>query len=63
MSNERHTIGWCVKDFADGWIFFEDAGAAVKEAVETGAMIQECFSDGSVLTIDRVSAYGQKPND
>lgn len=36
-------VAWRVKDFADGWIVFNDKESAMQEARETGAAIQVLY--------------------
>ncbi len=36
-------VAWRVKDFADGWIFFQDEAAANREAEQTGAAMQGLY--------------------
>jgi hypothetical protein len=43
---EPALIGWRVKDFADGWIFFgiDRMGDAMAEALRTGARIENVYA-------------------
>lgn len=44
MTAERtKPVAWRVKDFADGWILFQDRRAAVAEAQKTGALLQSLY--------------------
>ena len=38
--------GWYVKDYADGWIYFDDEQAARKEADEMGGALIREVKDG-----------------
>jgi hypothetical protein len=51
MSSERRIIGWRVKASLNGWIFFSDRERAESFANERNAMLEECYSDGSVQTL------------
>jgi hypothetical protein len=54
-TNERRIIGWRVKGSAKAWIFFVDRQRAESFADERKETLQECYSDGTVQTIDRGS--------
>lgn len=36
-------VAWRVKDFADGWIIFQDEAVAIKYAEEEGSLIQGLY--------------------
>jgi hypothetical protein len=38
--------GWFVKDFADGFIFFDDEEKARAEAADTGALVLVAYKEG-----------------
>jgi hypothetical protein len=40
----RYPVGWFVRDFGDGWIFFNDEGKARQEAAATGAAILVAYN-------------------
>lgn len=40
---ECKVVGWRVKDFADGWIYFEDAVKALNYAIREGAAFEPVF--------------------
>lgn len=45
---KKRPVAWRVKDFADGWIIFQDEEAAYREAERTGAVMQGLYvRDGS----------------
>ena len=39
----KRPVAWRVKDFADGWILFQDEAAAYREAEATGALMQGLY--------------------
>lgn len=39
----RKADAWFVKDFADGWIYFDNQAEAKREADETGAAMMAAF--------------------
>jgi hypothetical protein len=39
----RRPVCWRVKDFADGWIYFETEDRARKEAERTGALVEPVY--------------------
>lgn len=39
----KRPVAWRVKDFADGWIIFQDEVRAQHEAKHTGALIQGLY--------------------
>ena len=44
----KRPVAWRVKDFADGWIIFQDEARAYHEAEHTGALMQGLYvRDGS----------------
>lgn len=40
---QEEGCNWYVKDFADGWIEFNDVTDALHEAIETGAIMVHSF--------------------
>jgi len=40
---KKRPVAWRVKDFADGWIIFQDEEAANREAEATGAAIHGLY--------------------
>ena len=45
-------VAWRVKDFADGWIVFDNKARAEEEAMATGALIQPLFASEPPVTAD-----------
>lgn len=43
QSVEAEPVAWRVKDFADGWVYFEDEERARREAEATGGALQALF--------------------
>jgi len=41
----RKPDAWFVKDFADGWIYFDDEAAARREAAATGAALMIAYKE------------------
>lgn len=39
----KRPVAWRVKDYADGWIIFQNEAAAYKEAEATGALMQGLY--------------------
>lgn len=53
----KRPVAWRVKDFADGWIVFQDEEAANREVEQTGAVMQGLYvRDGTPLSSDMVMA-------
>lgn len=48
--SSHHPVGWFVKDFADGFIFFDDEEKARHEAEVTGALLLVAYADDKKLT-------------
>lgn len=40
---QKRPVAWRVKDFADGWIIFQDEAQAYEEAERTGALMQGLY--------------------
>lgn len=43
LSRHVQPVAWRVKDFADGWVYFEDEERARREAEATGGALQALF--------------------
>jgi hypothetical protein len=43
---ERKPVAWRVKDFADGWIIFQNPADAARYHEDTGALIEELYVRG-----------------
>ena len=39
----KRPVAWRVKDYADGWIIFQDEAAAYKEHEATGGLLQGLY--------------------
>jgi hypothetical protein len=42
-------VAWRVKDFADGWILFNDEKKAQRESLATGALLEPLYSQRLIL--------------
>jgi hypothetical protein len=40
---QKRPVAWRVKDYADGWVIFQDEAAAYRLAEETGALMQGLY--------------------
>lgn len=44
MNEPDKPVAWRVKDFADGWILFNDKARALREAADTGATLEPLYT-------------------